>query len=365
MIGVTGMGAVSAMGTGVDALFDGLCAGRCGIREPSRFGGSWPVATVPGGPHTTAELAWTAAAQALGDDRGRPGLAIVLATTSGEMHAGEAAFQAHLQGEGPSEGLVWQQLCHQPTALLRQRAQADGPVLTVSTACTSGTVALGLAADLIELGRAERVLVVGADALCRTTVFGFGVLGAASPTPCRPFDVERSGMSVGEGAAALVLERVEGARRPVLAHLLGHGTASDAHRMTAPDPAAGGAMRSMRAALGGIEGSRVGFVCGHGTGTPLNDAMEVIALSAITPDALLCGIKGAVGHCLGAAGTLEAVVAVQALRRGVVPPTVGTVEPIPGAAVASQPRPAGFDHALSVNFAFGGHCSAVLFGSAP
>jgi 3-oxoacyl-[acyl-carrier-protein] synthase II len=371
VIAVTGVGAVTALGSGVDALFAGLCAGRSALAEetlvrPARG----PVgAVLPQQARRSSELAMDAARQAVAQAglRDTHRLAVVGASTSGDMSRGEAAFAQRLRGQeltSPKDYL-WAQLCHVPTQRVCAMLETRGPRRTLSTACTSGTVAVSSAADLIRLGRASAALVVGSDALCEITLAGFGSLGVYSPEPTRPFDAHRQGMNIGEGAGALLLEDLDAAlargARP-LALLSGAANTSDAHHLSAPQPDGEGARRAIRAALGGLDPREVGYVSAHATGTELNDAMEAAALSAELPQAAISGQKGAIGHTLGAAGALEAIVAICALDRGRLPPNVGCqTSGFPELDLVESTRDQRVDAVMSVNFAFGGHNAALLF----
>ncbi len=373
---VTGVGATSCFGDGAARLFDALCAGDCGIHDWPEWGGKGPVARIPGGgAATTTELVRRAAVEALtqaglltADGCADAGLAIVGASTCGDMQKGEAAWTELLTDPPVRHPLdfLWGQLSHAPAQALRRQLGTTGPCWTVSSACTSGAVAVAQAADLVAAGRAHRVLAFGGDALCRTTTHGFGALSAHATEPCRPFDKDRAGMSLGEGAGVLVLERADlaaarGAR--VLARLLGSGNASDAWRLTAPHPEGRGARAAIAAALGALPAAAVGYVCAHATGTPLNDAMEGRVLHDELPAAAVSGVKGSIGHTMGAAGAIEAVVAVLALMRQRLPPNVGLRDPEQvDLDLVRQTRDArGLTHAMSVNFAFGGSNTALLF----
>lgn len=367
---VTGVGAVTAFGAGAGLLFDGLCRGESRIRDLPDWGGKGPVARVGEGAATTTELALVAAEEALAglDAAGRQQLAIVGASTCGDMQKGEAAWSQLLADQPVTTPLdfLWGQLSHQPAQVLRQQLGSTGPCWTVSSACTSGAVAVAQAADLLLAGRARRVLAFGADALCRTTVHGFGSLAAHAAEPCRPFDRDRAGMSLGEGAGALLLETAQAAAErdaPVLAELIGAGNRSDAWRLTAPHPDGRGARAAIAEALGDCPAGDVGYVCAHATGTELNDAMEARVLAQALPAAAVSGVKGAIGHTMGAAGAIEAVVAVLALQRGMLPPNAGLQVPeLDGIDLVRSPRAAPeLRLALSVNFAFGGSNTALLF----
>ncbi len=344
-VAVTGLGAVSAFGTGVEALREGAWSGRSAIAPVSLFDASRFVArtaaevrAVPADPDGETEdrassLALAAAAEALaGAGFGGAGSGVAVGTTL----AGREAWGRGLASGSPplarsSPGAL--------AALLARRHAAGGPVATVSTACASGTAAIGLAAGWIREGRATRVLAGGADALSAFVFSGFDALRALSPTAARPFDAARDGLTLGEGAGFLLLEDEEAAGRRgarVLARLTGYGSSADAFHMTRPDPRGGGLARAAEAALrdAGRAAADVGFVSAHGTGTVFNDAMEEAALAHVLGPGAgsvpVHGLKGAIGHTLGAAGALEALLCVLVLGARDVPPTAGHRAARPG-----------------------------------
>jgi 3-oxoacyl-[acyl-carrier-protein] synthase II len=219
------------------------------------------------------------------------------------------------------------------------------------------------------------VIAGGTESLCRTIFAGFNALKAMSPEPCRPFDRGRAGLSLGEGAAILVIEgAAHAAARGALAHarLLGYGTSADAHHLTAPHPEGIGAALAMRRALAraGIDAAAIGYVNAHGTGTPLNDGIEAAAIHAVfgvhTPRVVVSSTKGAVGHTLGAAGAIEGLATVIALRDGFLPPTVNLDEPDPACDLdlPRVGRDARVEYALSNSYGFGGNNTSVVFGRA-
>ncbi len=359
MIAVTGLGAVSPLGRDPETLFARLCAGQSALSIVQGFPAKGPVAAL-GRRVTSSELALEVARQAMPDHRGGE-LAVVGASTSGDMSVGEKAFATRLRGEvleDPSN-LFFRQLCHAPT---RAVAEALGASIsfTLSTACTSGLCAIGAAADLVHSGLVPMALAVGADALCDITLAGFGTLGVYAPEPCRPFDRERQGMNIGEGAGALLLEDLDHAlarNAPILALLGRYSDTSDAHHLSAPHPEGEGAIRAIREVLD----CPVQYVNAHATAPRLTDESEALALAAPLPEAAISGSKGAIGHTLGAAGVLEAVVAIGALRHQRLPPTVGCTDPEPELDIVLEAREAKIDAALTVNFAFGGNNAAAVF----
>lgn len=367
IVAITGVGAVSALGQGAEALFEGLCAGRSGLEGAPTWGERGPAGMLEGGEdRRSSGLALLACREALGGQLPSPGLAVVGATTSADMRAAEPAWAALAAGQEPTDphAFVWPQLCHLPTQVVAQELGIHGPRLSLSSACTSGACAVGVAAQLLQAGRATAALAFGTDALCDTTVHGFASLGLYDPQPCRPFHAERRGLNLGEGAGALLLEPLDGAlARGVqpIALLAGYGNTSDAHRLTAPEPSGRAAAKAIRDALGATSPSEVGWVCAHATGTPMNDQVEADVLRRELPQAAVAGIKGAVGHTLGAAGALEAVVTALAVQQGRLPPHIGADgSDFPGLAVLTHEVRRPLQAAMSVNFAFGGHNTALL-----
>ena len=247
-----------------------------------------------------------------------------------------------------------------------------GPVFATASACASATHAIGQAMDLIRAGRADIMLAGGADASLVPGVFkSWEGLRVLSNEGCRPFSQDRSGLVLGEGAAVLVLERwdhaiARGAR--IHAELAGVGMSADAQDLTAPS--ADGAARAMQGALADatMTEDMIGTINAHGTGTRLNDRTECAAIHAVfrTPPPT-SGSKGAIGHCLCAAGAIEAVITVLTLKHQMLPPTVGFRVPDPECAIDPVPlaRPASIGAALSNSFAFGGMNASLLFRRTP
>jgi 3-oxoacyl-(acyl-carrier-protein) synthase len=255
-----------------------------------------------------------------------------------------------------------------PAHALARRLGARGPVLTVSTACASGATALGLAADLLRDDEADAVVAGGFDALSRFVMRGFDALRSLTRERVRPFDRRRSGLLLGEGAALVLMTREVDAPRARLGRLLGHGSGSDGSHVAAPDPDGRGLEFSVRSALAeaGVTGRDLDFVSAHGTGTPLNDRIETAVLKRVLGQRATAipinSIKGGLGHTMGAAGTLEAVMCLLAAREGMIPPTLGLEEPDPECDldyVPGAPRPARPRIMLSTSLGFGG-CNASL-----
>jgi 3-oxoacyl-[acyl-carrier-protein] synthase-1 len=252
---------------------------------------------------------------------------------------------------------------------LRQRCRLEGPAVAVSCACASSAKAFGSARRMIEAGLIDAALVGGVDSLCLTTLYGFHSLQLSSPAPCRPFDVARDGISIGEAAAYALLERVPVTSAGGSVLLLGIGESSDAYHMSAPHPEGFGARRAMQAALeaAALEPGDIDYINLHGTGTPSNDRSESRAVTSIFGPTTPCSsTKGATGHTLGAAGALEAVISALALRHGLLPGGVPTTEidPTLTAHYIRDNRRAPLQRVLSNSFGFGGTNCSLIFGRA-
>jgi 3-oxoacyl-[acyl-carrier-protein] synthase II len=394
---VTGLGAVSGYGWGTEALWRGVLSGTTAIRPFARFDHSayrtHVAAQVPEGPALAGEghglrltladrFALVAAAEALAEARLPERLdgldaGLFFGSSTGGMWESEEYFAALT---GPRRraplALLDSQQPSGPGDAVARVCGIGGPVETIAAACASATLALGAALEALRAGEIEVALVGGSDSLCRLTYAGFNSLRAVDELACRPFRAERAGMSIGEGAAVLVVETEAGARRRgarVLAWLEGVGASCDAYHMTSPDPEGDGISRAVAAALAdaGVAPAAIDFVNVHGTGTPHNDAAEASMLRAVFGDRLprlpLTSSKGAIGHYLGAAGAIEAVATMLCFLHGAVHPTPGegTVDPALGLdLVTGGPRAlAGARYALSTNLAFGGTNAAIVLCS--
>jgi 3-oxoacyl-[acyl-carrier-protein] synthase I len=241
-----------------------------------------------------------------------------------------------------------------------------GPSMAISTACSSSAKAFGNAARMIAAGLCDAAVVGGVDSLCLTTLYGFGSLGLLSPVGCRPFDADRDGISIGEGAGMVLLEKKAGGAAADSIALLGIGESSDAYHMSTPHPEGLGARMAMEQALtsAGLAPSAVDYVNLHGTGTRSNDATEDKAVCAVFGNATPCSsTKGWTGHTLGACGAIEAVVCALAIERGFMPGSVNTrtLDPTVGLRYLLDNRSQPVDVAMSNAFGFGGtNCSLLL-----
>ena len=257
-----------------------------------------------------------------------------------------------------------------PAEALAEKWDISGPVVTVGNACCSGTDAVGLGLEMISAGYCDRALVGGADALSLVPYVGFNRLMIYSDAPCLPFDKNRRGLNLGEGAGILLLESAQSVNKrggQPLARLAGYGAASDAHHLTAPHPKATGLRQAIRRALGRADlgASKLAFVNAHGTATPENDRTESLAIKMELADPPVWAVKGATGHTLGAAGGIEAVLTVAALHYGQLPASPGFITPDPELGITPTTAASTIvgEAAMSVSLGFGGGNAAVVFRS--
>ncbi len=398
-IAITGLGTVNALGRSVEEFRSALRAGTCGIGpltvfDPAGYrSGIAAEAALPDDVGVSRALArrlsrsdrfaLAAVREALAEsglDAAREGhrIALVVGGTTGGMLRAETAFADRATGRRArydASGVIGSPISVSADVVAGTLGIA-GPRLTLSTACSSSANALGVALDWLRLGRVDAVVAGGTESLCRMTYAGFNALHAVSAAPCRPFDRTRDGLSIGEGAAFLVLERRARAERrsaPVHAELLSYGNSSDAHHMTAPHPEGHGAALAMERALrtARLDPSAIDYVNAHGTGTPLNDTVESLAIHRVFGDHArrlpVSSTKGAVGHTLGSAGAIEALATILSLRDDFVPPTVNLEEPDPEMRldlVMRTPRSARLRHAMSNSYGFGGNNTSLVFAHA-
>ncbi len=293
-------------------------------------------------------------------------IGLVLGTSTSGIYDSEAAYRHFVaHGEMPADfNFVHRHAVHATAECMARALGITGPVLAVSTACSSSAKALGTAQRLLVTGVCDMVLVAGVDTLCRLTLFGFHSLGLVAETACRPMDATRCGINIGEAAALLLLEPATAANRDV-PRLLAVGESADAHHMAAPDPEGRGAEAAMRAALTQAGLARVDYVKLHATATPLNDLAEAKAVERLFGTRTPCGgVKGVVGHTLGASGALETVALLEALTGGWLPGTCGlrTPEPACRLNLVRRPRRASVRRVLGNAFGFGGSNASVLLG---
>ncbi|HYL01360.1 MAG TPA: beta-ketoacyl-ACP synthase [Steroidobacteraceae bacterium] len=251
-------------------------------------------------------------------------------------------------------------------ACVRRALALEGPAAVISSACSSSAKVFASAQRAIAAGLVDAAVVGGVDSLCLTTLYGFHSLQLVARTPCRPFDAARDGISIGEAAAFVLLERAGAEPAPDTVLLLGCGESSDAWHMSAPHPQGRGARAAMERALAAarLTAAEIDYLNFHGTGTPSNDAAEARAVAAVLGTTVPgSSTKGATGHALGAAGALEAVICALALRHGFMPGGVNTsvIDADLGVGYLLENRPAPLKRVMSNSFGFGGsNCSLVL-----
>ena len=379
-VAVTGLGAVTCCGVGVDALWDGLLS-------PSVVGGE-----VRGfdaaewfGPKEVRQLdrfaqfsiaAADMAVQSAGDLAIDPAKAgVIFATGVGGLES--LADQVHVfQTKGParvSPRLVPMMMANAGAAGISMRLGWRGPSEVICTACAAGTHAVAAAARLVATGRCDVAIGGGSEAsMVPVAMAAFGNMTALSSSGnSRPFDARRDGFVMTEGAAALVLEdwdRAVARGATIYAEVAGGASTADAHHITAPAPDGSGAVACMELALAdaGINPADVGHINAHGTSTPLNDLSEARAITKVfgDPGPLVTSTKGVTGHGLAAAGAIEAVAAVLTIHHATIPPTAGYEEPDPEITIQvvhGEPRPWEPSAVLSNSFGFGGHNGCLVF----
>jgi len=387
---VTGAGIVTALGFGWRANAEGFRAGKTAIRPITLFDVS-RQRTKTGAqmdvPETVlsdrilprdqrrldraAKMLLLAANEAWNQSGwvyGQQNLPLVLGTTSGGMNFGEAYYRQAIGAPSSDRGQATRVDGYQAQRQALEVTsvfQFEGPITIIANACASGANSIGHAWDLIRRGHAERVFTGGYDAISQMVFGGFDSLQALSPTTCRPFDAHRNGLALGEGAAMLTIETLDSAKRrnaQILGEIVGYGAATDAHHLTQPHPNGDAALASMTAACAAAKVSphQINYINAHGTGTPLNDSAEAAAINrwagADAKNVPVSSTKASIGHLLGAAGSVEAVICLMALREQWLPPmmTLQTPEPTCAFPLVRQPTEAKVEYALTNSFGFGG-----------
>ena len=385
-VAVTGIGVVASCGSGVEAFWQGLLVEAApGLRRVEGFDPA-PFFDNPKEARRAdrfTQLALAAAAEALADagpltaDPGRIGTWI--GTGVGGINTLEEQIATRLEkGEKRvSPFLVPMMMANAASAAVSMKYGFQGPCENTVTACAASTHAIGRAADLIRSGRCDVVVTGGSEsAMTPTALAGFGNMTALSGSGIsRPFDRERDGFVMGEGAGVLVLEEWDRAvARGATIHgeILGSASTADAHHITAPSPGGAGAISCMLLALAdaGLEPADIVHINAHGTSTPLNDAAEAEAVAKVfgTPGPVLTSTKGVTGHALGAAGAIEAIAVLLAMRHRLIPPTMGYATPDPDMApvnlVTGSPQSWEPGPSMSNSFGFGGHNGTVVIAPA-
>ena len=396
-VAITGVGLVTALGVTREESWRRMLEGECGIGPlrvfdaegyRSRIAAQVPMNDIDApltalerrrlsrgdriGLHAAAEAIDDAGLLAGGVDAARVG--IFLGAGTADLLRNEQFYQtwltAGIERARPSD--VWNHFLSTPVDAIAGRFGFEGPRGCVVAACSSSTIAIGRGADAIRQDRADAVLAGGTDALARLTFSGFNQLKLMDPAPCRPFDRTRAGMSIGEGAGILVLEDLDRARRrgaTIYAELAGYALGCEAYHPTAPEPEGRPVAAVITAAMqdAGVDAADVDHLNAHGTATPQNDAAEARAFRRVFGDRVahvpVTSLKAMLGHCLGAAGAVEAAALALSVARGVIPPTIHHGETDPDCAidvVANTARQQRVRCGISISLAFGGNDSALV-----
>ncbi|MBM4278042.1 MAG: beta-ketoacyl-[acyl-carrier-protein] synthase family protein [Deltaproteobacteria bacterium] len=392
---ITGMGIFCSIGKSVDEFAQSLKEGCSGIgpvtlfdtsKYPSRIGaevrGYQPEKYFKKRDlkrlSRTDQLGLIAAEEAVKDsgiDFYPPEeIGVCLGAGAGGMFEAETYHREILVKGKSAPSLILPFIPSFTTSRIAERFGFSGSKATITTACSSSATSIGYGADLIRKEEVKAVVCGGSDSLCELTFGGFNSLKAMDQSPCKPFDRKRAGMSLGEGAAILILEDLEGAMKrgaKIYAEFLGYGIGGEAHHITAPDPNGLVEARVMKEAMeeGGISADQVDHINAHGTGTPLNDKVESIAIKKVFGKRAyaisISSIKSMVGHCLGSAGAIEAAASVLSIVYHFIPPTLHHQEGDEDCDldyVPEKSREMSVNVVLSNSFAFGGNCTSLVFG---
>jgi len=324
--------------------------------------------------HRVARMMILALKEALAQARDfRPELT-VMGTTSGGMTFGEQYYRGLKanKGAGPhAPTLIANYTPQKPVMDAQEAFGITAPCQVIANACASGTNAIGHAFDCVRSGRYHRVLAGGYDAISELVFVGFDSLQASTPDRCRPFDSQRSGMVLGEGAAILALENFDDAQKrgaTILAEIVGYGISTDNHHLTQPNPSGSGPRQAMEGALhsAGIPPEEIDYINAHGTATPFNDAAEGKAIAELFSRVPVSSTKGMMGHSLGAAGAIEAVISLLALQHQLLPPNInfrnGDAE-LDLNIVANTTQAGRVQTVLSNSFGFGGTNASIILRS--
>ena len=387
-VAITGAGCLCAAGLNLEQAFAAMLKGERNPQPPRAFSSEnvedYPVFEIldplpaPGSDREllrTTRLALSAAMEAIEDaglnteELQQLRVGVCLGTTVGSAMNNEEFYRDFRKGDDPDMAPIDRYLRSNPAAALARHYRLDGPCQTVVNACSSGTDAIGIAASWIRSGLCDVVLAGGADELCRVTYNGFASLMIADTSPVKPFDLERKGLNLGEGAGLLVLESTASVavrNKTPRGYVLGYGSATDAYHLTAPHPEGAGLRRALSEALqtAALKPEQIAFVNAHGTGTPDNDKVESRVLADVFPGAPFVSTKCYTGHTLGAAGAIEAVLTLVSLEQQKLPANSGFATPDPQLPVqpAFEVTSIKGTVALSESLAFGGNNSAVVIG---
>lgn len=388
-VAVTGLGCISFLGKDVEECREAMFRARRLPAVPTLFESSlniaYPVFEVdtdlpsesrgaPFGLTRTSALALAAAEQALRNAGFLPYMqeaslrvGVIVGTTVGSMFNNLTFYEAFVDGKFPEIAPVLRFLANNPADVIADHYGFSGPCQTIGNACASGTDAIGIGASWIQSDLCDVVVAGGADELSRVTYNGFTSLMVADDQPCRPFDRNRKGLNLGEGAAFLILESNRLHKRHadrIKGYVAGYGAGCDAYHLTAPIPEGDGLRSALTQALE-MSGNRIGdiaFVNAHGTGTQDNDKVESRVLHDLLSGVPFLSTKGFTGHALGAAGAIEAVLTLISLEKRMIPASPGfdVSDPALPATPVKETREIQGKVALSESLAFGGHNSVIV-----
>lgn len=386
-VAVVGAGVVSPLGFGLPETLDALFTGKDCVTAVTQFpvdqcrcktAGQVPDERLASGIdrrdekrlHRASCMLIVAAGQAFQTDPGFKPELMVIGTTSGGMSFGQDYYRALHEGNGLrySPGWVANYPPQKPVIDTQKAMGFSAPCRIIANACASGTNAIGHAFECVQSGEYKRVLTGGYDALSELVFVGFDSLQAATPEKCRPFDRDRSGMVLGEGAAVLALENLDQAQSrgaKILAEVVGYGISTENFHLTQPDPSGIGPSQAMEQALksAGLPAKAIDYINAHGTATPFNDAAEGKAIAKLFQDVPISSTKSMMGHSLGAAGAIEAIVCLLALQHQFLPPNLNfraAEEGLNLNIVANESRPATVNIVMSNSFGFGGTNASIV-----
>jgi 3-oxoacyl-[acyl-carrier-protein] synthase II len=388
-VAVVAAGIVSPLGFGLDETLAALREGRdcvspvtsfpvehcrcktAGQVSDARLAGAGGHRPRPERLHRVAQMMIVALGEALAQAPGfQPELSIV-GTTSGGMTFGEEYYRGLKGGRASTHrapSLIANYTPQKPVMDAQEAFGISAPCQVIANACASGTNAIGHAFDCIRSGRYDRVLTGGYDAISELVFVGFDSLQASTAELCRPFDRERTGLVLGEGAAILLLENFDSAQArgaKIVAEIIGYGISTDNHHLTQPNPSGIGPRQAMEGALqsAGIAAREIDYINAHGTATPFNDASEGKAIAELFDDVAVSSTKGMMGHSLGAAGAIEAVISLLALQNQFLPPNINFRERDAGMnlnIVANRCQTGPVRTVLSNSFGFGGTNASMI-----
>lgn len=389
---ITGIGVICSIGKDREHFWEGLEGGRCGIGAISLFDTSQyrvkiaaQVADEDIDPAVSSGrrlsrgdilglMALREAVRHAGIDFENENplkVSVVIGGGSGGLLSAEHFKRTLLSGKRPGPTLLVPFSSSSFTDLVALECNSKGVRTTISTACSSSSTSIGLAGELVRKGQADVVISGGTESLSETTFSGFSSLRAVDEQPCRPFDRDRKGISLGEGAALFIIEERDRAikrKAEIFAEVAGYGITGDAHHVTAPEPNGIGVSRALIMALtsAGMSMDEIGYINAHGTGTQANDLAETNAIKKTFGERAraipVSSTKSMIGHCLGAAGALEAAAALLPLYRGIIPPTANYRNRDPQCDLDYVPEPVRrmVNGVISLSLAFGGNNTALV-----